>query len=445
MKRFIWILFTAVFCLSLPHPVRSAPQRRFTVMCYMNGDNNLTQEVLHAVDMMETVGSSENLNIMVLVDGGTQPTPIYGKKWQGTKLLHISTDPQIGVITSEVIADLGDRNLADPLTLRNFILECRRYPAEKYLFFLFSHGRGIIDTQTLKLTGSSQTARISSGDAEPAIMTQEQFHDAIKGAMGETRFDLMVLFSCLTNMVEIGYSLRDTTRYLVASEDEIRIVNNPPGTFQIRGIKFEVLLERLRTAPDLSVKDLGKLAVDDFIAQYTQDVLIPGQDHGFVIKRFPGGLSLIDCTGYDRVALRLDALARHVQSKMKAHSNSRPMLTSFCRALIHTQRYASFLNLEYYDLLDFLTNLNAETVCPGIRRYCGAVKDEVSRGLILYEKHTNNYRSKGVSIYLSHPSIPDNIFQSHQKMYQACAFSRKTAWDEMIALYRKKMSGIKKK
>jgi len=38
-------------------------------MCYMNGDNNLTDEVLHAVDMMETVGSSKHLTILALVDG----------------------------------------------------------------------------------------------------------------------------------------------------------------------------------------------------------------------------------------------------------------------------------------------------------------------------------------------------------------------------------------
>jgi hypothetical protein len=37
-------------------------------------------------------------------------------------------------------------------------------------------------------------------------------------------------------MVEVGYALRDITEYLIASEDEIRIVNDPPGSFQIRGI-----------------------------------------------------------------------------------------------------------------------------------------------------------------------------------------------------------------
>ena len=68
------LLLTMCITWSLLLPAHSSniwerPQLRCTVMCYMNGDNDLNDEVLHAVDMMETVGSSEHLNIFVLVDG----------------------------------------------------------------------------------------------------------------------------------------------------------------------------------------------------------------------------------------------------------------------------------------------------------------------------------------------------------------------------------------
>ncbi len=39
-----------------------------TILCYLNGDNDLGQEVLHALDMMETVGSSDAVNVIALVD-----------------------------------------------------------------------------------------------------------------------------------------------------------------------------------------------------------------------------------------------------------------------------------------------------------------------------------------------------------------------------------------
>ena len=399
----------------------------------------MTEEVLHAVDRMETVGSSDEVNVFALVDGGSRATRSYGDDWTGTKFLHISRDDVIGRLGSRVVADLGEKNLADPRTLHDFVEGCLRYAADRYILLLFSHGRGIINTRSLSLPGPQKTLSISPDDTDGAIMTHQQFQDALHRAMGANRFDLMVLFSCLTNMVEVGYSLRDTTRYLVASEDEIRLVNHPPGTFQIRGIKFEHILERLRDDPDVSAKELGQTVVDAFIDQYTRDIPLPGDDRGLSFKRFAGGLSLIDCSHYGAVANRLDRLARHIQTEIVDPSEGKAMLKSFQRALSESQRYGSFMNLEYYDLKNFLENLNRQCRDPATKRYCMEAIDEISSKLIVYERHTEDCRSNGVSIYLSHFLIPENIYRSHRQMYKACMFSRETAWDEMIDLYRKRM------
>lgn len=440
LRRFtILLLLTASCLVPITGLAQSAPTKRFTVMCYMNGDNDLAEEVLHAVDRMETVGSSDDVNVFALVDGGSKATRSYGDEWKGTKLLRICKDDVIGSLGSTVLEDLGEKNLADPRTLQDFIAGCLRYPAERYVFLLFSHGRGIIDTRSLSVPGQQKTLSISPDDTDRAIMTHQQFRDAIHGAMGTNRFDLMVLFSCLTNMVEVGYSLRTATHFLVASEDEIRIVNQPPGAFQIRGIKFEHLLARLRDDPYVPTKELGHTVVDAFIDQYTRAVPLPGHDRGMAPKRFAGGLSLVDCNHYDAVASRLDTLARHLQCRMSEASDSRPIFTSFRRALSKSQRYGSFLNLEYYDLGNFLENLHRECSDPKTKKYCEEVMEEISSRLVVYERHTEGCRSTGVSIYLSHFSIPENVYQSHQEMYKACLFSRDTAWDEMIDLYRKSM------
>ncbi len=438
-NHWLCLLLTAACSLFLAAPAQSVPKKTSTVMCYMNGDNDLTEEVLHAVDRMEMVGSSDEVNVFALVDGGSRATRSYGDDWTGTKFLHISRDDVIGRLGSRVVADLGEKNLADPSTLHDFVEACLRYPADRYIFLFFSHGRGIIDTRSLSMPGPEKTLSISPDDTDRAIMTHQQFRDAIHRAMGVNRFDLMVLFSCLTNMVEVGYSLRDTTRYLVASEDEIRLVNHPPGTFQIRGIKFEQLLAMLRDEPDVSAQGLGQAVVDAYIDQYTRDIPLPGNDRGFSFKRFAGGLSLIDCSHYDAVADRLDALARHIQKKIVDPSDGKSMLESFRRTLGKSQRYGSFMNLEYYDLQDFLENLNRQCRDPATKRYCREAIEEISSKLVVYEKHTKDCRSNGVSIYLSHFLIPENIYRSHRQMYRACLFSRETAWDDMIDLFRNRM------
>jgi hypothetical protein len=444
MKRWIWLLFTAAHVLFWTELVLPAPESRFTVMCYMNGDNDLTREVLHAVDRMETVGSSEDMHIFALVDGGREATPVYGDPWTGTKLLKISRDETIGRLRSQVLCDLGEANLADPRTLEDFVRYCLRFPADKYLFFFFSHGRGIIDTHTLKRPGGKTQLCVSPEETNQAILARPQFRDAIRRAMGERRFELMVLFSCLTNMVEVGYGFRDTTRYLVGSEDEIRLVDHPPGTFQIRGIRFEELLKRLREEPNLSARGMGQVLVDTFIEQYMRDVRLPDHRGGSVSKRFAAALSLIDCSRYDAVAERLDRLARHLLQELTHLCEPDPLPGAFRRALSASQRYGSFLNLEYYDLQDFLQNLKERVPDPQTRKYCEDVLDEVCRKLIVYERHTSERRSKGVSIYLSHFLVPENVYQCHTEMYRRCRFSRKTGWDEMIDLVRCRLSSEEK-
>jgi hypothetical protein len=414
-------------------------RKKITIMCYMNGDNNLTHEVLHAVDMMETVGSSADLNILALVDGGVDATQIYGEGWDRTKFLYITQDDRIGAINSPVLADMGEQDLGSPQTLHNFIKACLKFPAERYIFCMFSHGRGIIDTDILQMPGEVKSLYISPDDTSRTVMSQPEFHDAIKTALSGSVFDVMIFFSCLTNMVEIGYSLQDLTRYMIASEDEIRIVNDPPGKFQIRGIKFEEIFKQLQVNPNLPAPDLGKIAVDSFVAQYNDPVAVPGGASGSVLKRFAGGLSVVDCRRYPHLAAILNELAEHVTAQLRETANGGAVLSAIHSASSASQRYASFLNQEYYDLRNFLENLARETTDGKIRMLSQRAIEVIKGELIVYEQHTADCSSNGISIYLSDVHLPENVYQAHQQLYRRSRFSRETAWDEMIESSRMRL------
>ncbi|MEE4111201.1 MAG: hypothetical protein V2I40_00210, partial [Desulfobacteraceae bacterium] len=92
---------TAGFCDVAATP--SPPN--VTVLCYMNGDNDLANEVLYALDMMETVGSSERVNVVALVDGHPEWLGPYDAAWSRTRLVHLQADPRIGRITSPVLEE----------------------------------------------------------------------------------------------------------------------------------------------------------------------------------------------------------------------------------------------------------------------------------------------------------------------------------------------------
>jgi hypothetical protein len=409
-----------------------------TIFCYMNGDNDLSNEVLHALDMMEVAGSSDRVNVVALVDGNPNWLGPYDAVWSRTRLLRLQADPHIGHITSPVLEEWGEADMGAPQTLERFLRTAMAaYPAEYFYFYMFAHGQGVLDTRDFGPTQSIKTVSISRDDTSGEKMALDDFHQALKRGLGGRRFELMVFFSCLANMVEVDYAMSDVTRYLVGSQDEIRLVNEPPGQHQIRGLRFEELIAGLKQTPAADIRELGRALVDSHVDGYDQDVRLPTGDGGGQTCRFSGGMALVNAAEMPQLVSALDLLAR----QLIRHAEEDDVVQAMGAALSATQPFASFLKLEYYDLAGFVRHLRAAVSQPELETACDSVLDLLTNRVIVYARHTSDCAATGISIYLSHPLVPDNIFQTHQRLYQANRFSRETQWDEMITIFRKRSTG----
>jgi hypothetical protein len=143
----------------------------------------------------------------------------------------------------------------------------------------------------------------------------------------------------------------------------------------------------------------------------------------------------VDCTEVPPLVASLDQLAR----KLISYSNHPNTLSAMRTALSQTQQFASFLNLEYYDLQGFVGNLRSQLRQPELVALCNQVLDHLVGKVILYERHTRDCNAMGLSVYLSNPLVPQNIYQVHHAMYVENRFSRETQWDEMIDVYRRRL------
>ena len=438
------ILLVSLLALLIPFSSKQidasqSPKKKITIMCYMNGDNNLANEVLYAVDMMETVGSSQDVDIIALVDGMPGENGGYGSQWEQTKLLHITKDDEIGVINSRVIEDMGEENLGDPQVLEEFIKKSLQYPSDKYVFIFFSHGRGIIDTKSFDNHRDYKSVLLSPDETGQRAMDHQEFAQAIKNGLSGEKFHLMLFFSCLTNMVEVGYGLQDVTDYMIGSEDEIRMVNKPPGMFQIRGIEPEKLIDRLTSNPDMPALEMGKVTIDSFASQYEADINIQNDDGTRFSVKYPATLALVNCQKYDKISKSIDILSRYLIEKIKQKQSGKVALTSLHSAVNASQKYPSFLNLEYLDLQDILENLSYYSEDARLKKFCQNSIDILENELILYERHTDDSRSNGVSIFFPNFLVPENIYRSHMNMYSNSRFSKDTSWGELIDTYRVQM------
>jgi hypothetical protein len=416
------------------------PLSAVTILCYLNGDNDLGQEVLHALDMMETQGSSAAVNVVALVDGHPRWLGPYDAAWSRTRLIHLRADPQIGRITSPVLAEWGEADLGSPQTLERFVRTAlARFPAKRYLFYTFAHGQGVIDTQRFDPPPPpAKSVSFSRDDTSGKKLSLDQFHAALREGLDGRRFDLMVLFSCLAGMVEVGYTLSDVTDLLVGSQDEIRLVNEPPGQYQIRGLRFEDLIAGLHSRPAADMAALGLSLVDGHVDSYDQDVYFQTATGDAQTCRYPGSMALVDAAALPQLGEALDQLAR----VLIRHQDDPATVQAMHAALSATQPFASFLNLEYYDLQGFVRNLRAGLDPPDLEAACDRALEVLNARVLIHARHTPDRRASGVSIYLSHPLVPENIFQVHQSLYRANAFSRNTQWDEMIHAFRPRLRAI---
>ncbi len=405
-----------------------------TILCYMNGDNDLGQEVLHALDMMETVGSSDAVNVIALVDSHPQCLAPYEAGWSRTRLVHLQADAQIGRIESPILEEWGEADLGSPQTLERFVRTAlAKFPAERIIFYTFAHGQGVIDTRRFAPPPHpAKTLSFSRDDTSGAKLTLDQLHGALEKGLAGRRFDLMVLFSCLANMVEVGYTLSDVTRLLVASQDEIRLVNQPPGRHQIRGMRFEDLIAGLHEDPSTDLIALCRSLVDSHVENYNLDVRLPSQNGNPRVCRYDGGMALVDATMMPYLGQALDDLAL----TLIRHQFEPAVVAAMHSALKSTQPFASFLNLEYYDLHGFVRHLRADCRALEVIAACNRVLDALQERILIYNRCSAGYEGEGISVYLPHPLVPENIFQTHQSLYGANAFSRDTQWNEMISLYR---------
>ncbi len=442
LKQFLAVLLLTPLCLLFSQNVEAALEmkKKVTIVCYMNGDNNLAGEVLHAVDMMETVGSSENVDIIALVDGAPGDNGGYGPQWGTTRLLHITRDDKVGEINSRIVAEMGEQNLGDPQVLEDFIKTALRYPSEKYVFVLFAHGRGIINTKSFNTPKGYKSVLLSPDETGQRAMDHWEFKKAIENGLAGEKFELMLFFSCLTNMVEVGYELRNLTRYMIGSEDESRLVNEPAGSHQIRGVEAEILMNKLVADSDTPMTELGEATIDSFINQYAIMPLSGTNEKRVVRGKYPASLALVDCGKYDKLSRSLDELAQFLIGSMAGEPTERDTLGDLHSALTASQNYPSFLNLEYFDLRDLLEKLQDNSANEELKKLCQNTLDILSQELIVYERHTEDSRSHGVSIFFPNYLVPENIYDAHMAMYTAASFSRETSWGDLIKTYRGRMS-----
>jgi len=363
--------------------------RAWTILVFMNADNDLERYGVDDLNEMEQIGSTDEVAIVVQMDR----TPGFSSSngdWTDTRRYLVVKDEEIETITSPVLESMGEIDMGDPQTVREFIAWGQaNYPAQHYLVDLWDHGSGWRSRQRRP----EVTRGVSFDDTSNTYLDTTDLPAALQAA---EKPDLVVFDSSLMQMLEVAYEIRTMVDIIVGSEE------SPPG----EGYPYHEWLGPLVENPALTPTELAQLIVN-------RTVEVVGQ-------RYDVTQSALAASKLDDLAAALDEYA----ATLLAFEPTDPQ--AFARARNAAQSYGGLSYQTYKDLLSYADEVARETGSAALAAAARTLKAALNRAL-LAEAHQGSSvnRSHGLSIYVPPP-------EDYSPRYDDLALAQATRWDEWL-------------
>jgi hypothetical protein len=381
-------------CFLFP-PINNTAE--WTVMVYLDADNNLESAGIEDVNEMEMVGSSSKVNIVVQADR----IPGYDNSngnWTTTRRYYITQNFNPYLINSH-FNDLGELNMGDPQTLVDFASwAVAEYPAKKYLLVIWNHGGGF---RSPAYTAKDIAWDDTSGGDKITMPELEYALSAISAQMGKN-IDIVGMDACLMAMTEVAYQIKDYADILVTSEE------NEPGD----GWPYDTILAQLVSNPLMSPEQLAADIVDKYIFSYSYSSYEVTQ-------------SAIDLSYMDTLVGQLSSLAQTIKDDSITPSN-KYIIAAYNSQYYSQSPYSS--EKEFIDLYDFCNKLLVYSNSSNVKNIALNIQQILNSAVINSDYNGVSVSgSKGLSIYFPYYSGYINI------KYSDTNFARDTKWDEMLS------------
>ncbi len=362
----------------------------WTIMLYLNGDNNLENHVMTDINNIEANCPTANVNMLLMVDRETANADY---NWTNPRIYEIKRDYNSNSIGSTLRENLpeNDFDMGDPQTLADFGTMCvNAYPADHYMLVVYNHGSGWHkgdkeDNKGISWddTNGGNYIGIANGELEYAL-------GEIKNTIGDN-IDIVHFDACLMQMWEVMEAVRPNADFLIASEE-----NGVTGSTDYAGY-----LTALNNNTSMSPRTLA-VEVESECSEKTN--------------------SLIELSKIPNLRIAVDGLALALmQAKDEGYG-----------AAIETARNNAFEmggNASHIDLWDFAFQVCMINNLPQyLTNACNAIDAAMTNNAVIaYHNTATHSDCKGIAIY--HPENPNdynNLYDYSEIVIHS------THWDEYI-------------
>lgn len=364
---------------------------KWTVLVYLDADNDLESAGIHNFNQMEVVGSTQDVHVIVQMDRKSGSDP-QNEQWTDTRRYLITRDADTGVMHSVRLDNppLGELDMGSGATLRSFVVWGKaNFPADHYLLVVWDHGSG----WQARFNVSAQYKYVAADDTSGSAIDIKE----IPSALADCDVDVIAFDACYMQQLEVAYELRNCARYIAAST----AAEPSPG------YNYSRVLGHISGSTD--PEQLSLMIVRQYAAEYPNDSRVTH--------------SAVDLS---HVAALADAAGGFAQV-LRAHADDRAAELADARrrsldfATVGTRRYS-------LDLMDYASRC-ANAVGPDADDAHARLQTAFDAAVIASVHSSDLPNAHGLAIYAPPPSQYDNS-------YALIRFAKDTEWDEWLQAQR---------
>jgi hypothetical protein len=373
------------------------PQYKWTVMIYMAGDNNLSEECVYSLVEAKRALNDQYKKLSVLAQFDPSGERAQTKRYELSPKATLEEDAKATKWTASETDSGEAQNLLEFLRWG-----IARSPAEHYMVVLVGHGSGTDDDFLLH------------DDNPPSALTILELRYVFDKltADGHT-IDILGFDTCLMNMAEVCFELlRTNVTYMVGSE------GYSPNT----GWPYKEVLEKLSDEKS----DVMPLDLATHIVEKYRDFYVPYINGGISIDQ-----SVLEVKKIGEVKKQMSGLVEALMDDLDKDKN-KDFITKRNALLLAHWDAQSYNGEKFVDLHDFCDQLGARYLEVGVEnevtRKCQAVASEIDRLVVKTCIAGAAFQfSYGLSIYFPWAILSPT--------YGNLAFPKETGWLDYLIRY----------
>jgi len=374
----------------------------WTVIVFMNGDNNLEEDAIDDINEMERAIDTSLYYVVVEIDRIPGYDASNGN-WTSTRDYRILYDSNTDrTIRSQLLYDLGELNMGDPNTLIDLVnYYAIYYPANYYCVILWDHGSGwYVEGNNASPLFKGISHDVTNNDII-GVANHEYYNalDSISSFLGY-EIDILAHDACLMAMEEVGYEAKDFVDILIFSE------HTEPGG----GYPYTEILNWLTSNPNASPQQFATAIVNLYVQSY-----MPGG------SQYPAGSvtqsSITTDLSFEYLTQAIDEFAAELINAGGLYQSD------IASARSYSQEYSLPVHIDLYDFAERIGNTGS---LPAILRACADsvmvdINDIlVAEGHYTYPGNFNVDNSHGLAIY--YPSDTIDLDTTYSNLYFATDF-----------------------